>query len=61
MTELYELTDGKTILELKRELKHQIQNGELAGGTICSHIEHEINKSVSQLTKRNQVNHNIVN
>lgn len=38
MNELSEITEGKTIDELKVELKFQQEMGETLGGTICSHI-----------------------
>lgn len=42
MNELNELTDGKTLLELKNELEFQVKNSEYIGGVICSHINHAI-------------------
>lgn len=38
MTELQEITAGKSFAELLVELYHQLLNGEDFGGTICSHI-----------------------
>ena len=38
MTELDEMTDGKNLTELQKELEFQLANGESIGGTICSHI-----------------------
>lgn len=37
MTELDEMTDGKSLTELQDELEYQLANGESMGGTICSH------------------------
>lgn len=45
MNELMELTENKTLPELKRELKFQLSKGEKIGGVICSHIISEINKA----------------
>ena len=43
MNELQELTDNKTLPELKKELDFQVNHqGESLGGTICSHIVHAI-------------------
>ncbi len=43
MTELEELTDGRTLEQLREELKFQLEtNGENPGGTIVGHIQHEI-------------------
>jgi len=43
MTELKEMTEGKSLSELEIELNFQIKNGENLGGTIASHISHHIN------------------
>ena len=45
MTELDEMTDGKSLTELQNELKYQLANGESMGGTICSHILHHLKKA----------------
>ena len=43
MTELEELTDDKTLQQLKDELYFQIhKQGENEGGQICSHIKWSI-------------------
>ena len=42
MTELDEMTDGKNLTELQKELEFQLANGEYLGGTICSHVMHQI-------------------
>lgn len=43
MTELEEMTEGKSLTELEIELEFQLTNGENLGGTIASHISHHIN------------------
>lgn len=43
MTELNEMTEGKSLSELEIELDFQLTNGENLGGTIISHISHHIN------------------
>jgi len=43
MTELREMTEGKSLSELEIELDSQLKNGENLGGTIASHIFHHIN------------------
>lgn len=43
MTELIEMTEGKSLSELEIELEFQLTNGENLGGTIVSHISHQIN------------------
>jgi len=43
MTELEEMTEGKSLSELEIELEYQLKNGENLGGTIASHIFHQIN------------------
>lgn len=42
MTELDEMTDGKSLNELQEQLEFQLANGEYMGGTICSHILHQM-------------------
>lgn len=42
MTELIEMTEEKSLSELKIELEFQLSNGENLGGTIASHISHHI-------------------
>jgi hypothetical protein len=56
MTELDEMTDGKNLAELQKELEFQLANGEYLGGTICSHIMHHIARSSKDfiLTTKNQ-------
>ena len=44
MTELDELTEGKSLQELETELNYQLKMGESLGGTICSHIVAKINQ-----------------
>ena len=51
MTELDEMTDGKSMTELQEELEFQLANGEYIGGTICSHILHQLN-IVNNLNQR---------
>jgi hypothetical protein len=46
MTELDEMTDGKNLTELQKELESQLANGEYLGGTICSHVMHQIILSI---------------
>jgi hypothetical protein len=38
MTELEEITEGKTLQQLFSELKYQLGLGEVLGGNICSHF-----------------------
>ena len=45
MTELDEITDGKSLIELQDELEYQLANGESMGGTICSHILHHLERA----------------
>jgi len=47
MTELDEMTDGKSMTELQEELEFQLANGEYMGGTICSHILHQLNIAIN--------------
>lgn len=43
MSELDELTEGKSLAELQKELDYQINKmGESIGGIICSHIIYQI-------------------
>lgn len=50
MSELDEITQGKTIEELKKELDFQVNTmGECMGGCICSHILGEIKTLENQL------------
>lgn len=44
MTELDEITNGKSLTELQEELKYQLAMGESLGGTICSHILFHLQK-----------------
>jgi len=44
MTELQELTKGKSLPELKNELRFQLKQGESIGEVICSSIIFEIEK-----------------
>jgi hypothetical protein len=46
MTELEELTNEKTLEELKNELRFQLRQGESLGGAICSEIVFEIEKNI---------------
>ena len=48
-TELQELTDGKSIFQLEKELEFQIRQGEKLGGTICSHIIYEIERLTDEV------------
>lgn len=53
MTEIQELIEGKTISELEKELDYQtVCMGEYPGGTICSEIQHAINKAMTEVRKR---------
>ncbi len=53
MSELEEITNGKSLKELFTELRWQLWCGNLLGGTICSHIIKEIeNKNGKILTKK---------
>lgn len=45
MTELDEMTEGKSLTELQEELKYQLANGESMGGTICSHFLHHLERT----------------
>lgn len=50
MSELNELTYGKQLPELVKELSFQIEKiGESIGGTICGHIMHSISVATSKL------------
>ena len=52
MTELDELTFGKSHEELNMELLFQLEQGETLGGTICSHIVHQLNHIISHFSFR---------
>jgi hypothetical protein len=54
MNELNELTDGKNLPELKKELAFQIKNGESEGGTICSHIWQKIDARTALLLQKHK-------
>ena len=51
MSELEELTTGKSLIALQNELSFQLRNGENEGGAICSHIQAEIDKHILKPTK----------
>lgn len=44
ITELQEMTNGKTLAQLQTELEFQQDMGEDLGGAICSHIVYEMEK-----------------
>jgi len=48
MNELQEMTQGKSLIGLETELSHQLRQGENKGGTICSHIQAEIDKHIAK-------------
>lgn len=48
MNELQEMTEGKSMFGLENELAFQLKQGNLEGGTICSHIQAEIDKMISK-------------
>lgn len=53
MSELDEITYGKTLEELKVELAFQLEfMGESKGGTICSHIIHKIEQLENKCQKK---------
>ena len=43
-SELLEMTNGKNLAELQKELEYQQSMGETLGGAICSHIVYEMEK-----------------
>lgn len=55
MTELQEITDGKTFEQLLIELKHQISQGESKGGAIVNHVLYECQKAATTHEQRNEI------
>ena len=59
MTELYEMTAGKNLTELQEELEFQLANGEYLGGTICSHILHQMTLRCKNFNVTKKFAHNL--